>query len=136
MTPGELEVKLDAIIDQLTSMSKVMVTRDLFDTWREGNNERMGRLESDVRRWIETSTAAHVELDKDSKARHADAESKIAALEAKIEGRISAGEDKATKIEETQKAERSRRWFSVGLAVLSSILGLIASAILILVNLK
>lgn len=136
LTTGELEVKLDAIMEQLTSMSKVIVTRDLFDTWRDGNNDRLTRLEGDVRRWIETSTGAHVELDKDSKARHTESESHIRELRTEMESRFQQNEDKAFKIEQDQKAQRSGRWFSVGLAVLVSILGVISTLFITLTGLK
>lgn len=124
-TTGELEIKLDTIIEQLSTLQRTVVTKDLFDTWRQGNNERVGRIEVDMKEWIQTSTAAHVKLEADSKSRHQKAETDLDALEVKMEARWKAADDRAFVIEQSVKATNEgkiRQWVGAGLAVIGTLI--------------
>ena len=134
---GQLNVKLDLIISQLDSVNKSMVTKDLFDTWRQGNNERLTRLEDDHKDWVRQSTEAHVALDKDSKARNAQANKEIEELETRLINRMDKEKDRADRIEAEQRARKNATAkFVVGLVVTSvlSIGAVVASIITAVIN--
>jgi hypothetical protein len=61
-TLGELGVMLSGIKDTLSLVSRTMVTTDVFNMWRDGNDERVKRVEEALEKWTEVSTKAHVEL--------------------------------------------------------------------------
>lgn len=129
---GQLNVKLDLILTQLDSVVKTMITKDLFDTWRQGNNDRLTRLEDDHKAWVRQSTEAHVSLDKDSKARHAEAEKQIEEVEVRLTNRMEKEKARADHIEAEQRARKnSTAKFVVGLVVTSllSIAAIVASII-------
>ena len=69
-TTGELAVLLNTILDNVKDIRNDMLTKGEFNTWREGLNDRLVRLEDDHKEWVRESTAAHISLEKDSKARH------------------------------------------------------------------
>lgn len=89
MTNGELEVKLDNMTMILKEMRDSMVTTQLFNTWRDGNNERLRRLEEEQKEWAKVSTAAHVQLEADSRARHQESEANAEAIKISMESKIS-----------------------------------------------
>lgn len=119
---GQLNVKLDLILSQLDSVVKTMITKDLFDTWRQGNNERLTRLEDDHKTWVQTSTAAHVELESQSKARHAEAIKEIEEVEARFNNKLEKEAERNDRIEEAQRARKnSTAKFVIGLVVTGSL---------------
>lgn len=83
-TTGELAVLLETILSRLGDVA----TKEFVQTKFDGFNDRVSRLEQDQREWAKTSTQAHVELDRDSKARHAETEAATDALELKVHARI------------------------------------------------
>lgn len=105
---GQMSVKLDLILDSINELKRSMVTKEVFEVWKNGNSERLGRVEADLARWVQESTAAHVKLDSESEARHTDVASRIAAAEIKINNRIDTEKAKRDvrldKIVEDQKA--------------------------------
>lgn len=146
MTPGELEVKLDSLISLVTDMSKTMVTRDVFDAWQRGNDDRIRRLEDDLKQWIKESTEAHISLEKDSKARHQESAAELRstndALRAKIDKEVSSVTNRLDKevtkintrqdetdkqrVEDERDLKRARQssvniWIVAGLAILGNI---------------
>lgn len=123
-TTGELRVQLQGIVDLLNGISRTMVTKDVFDTWRNGNNERIARVEQDLSKWINSSTTSHVELDRDSKARHQETMSSISSLEADYRRElkdITARQDQNEKDIRSARNARANMWIAAGLAVLGSI---------------
>ena len=97
--------------------------------------DRLYRLEQDHKDWVHTSTEAHVELDRDSKARHAETKAELEALELKL---FAALDKKATTtntridgIVQEQKADqkelksvrnsRVTAWIGIGLVSLSNL---------------
>lgn len=117
---GQLNVKLDLILKQLEMVGKTMMTKDLFDTWRDGNNQRLLRLEEDHKYWVQQSAAAHVELENVSKERHVEALREIADVESRLFYRIEEERKRADAFEHEQvlrKSSASR--FVIGLIVTS-----------------
>jgi hypothetical protein len=128
-TPGELDVRLDAIVDLLKDLQTRMVTKDLFDAWRDGNDARVLRLENDMKDWIRQSTEAHVSLDKDSKARHQEAETDLEAAVKKIENRLNETEKKNEQIERDQKAQKNSKVQGYTLAAIGAVLSVIGAIV-------
>lgn len=115
---GQLNVKLDLILSQLDSVVKTMITKDLFDTWRQGNNERLTRLEDDHKAWVQESTAAHVKLEAASQARHEQAIKSVETLEAEFNHRLKEEKERNDKIEAEQRARKNATAkFVIGLVV-------------------
>jgi uncharacterized Fe-S cluster-containing radical SAM superfamily enzyme len=79
-TTGELAVLLEQILNRLNDVATKEFVQSRFDAF----NDRVARLEFDQKEWTKVSTAAHVELDRDSKARHAETKADLEALEVKI----------------------------------------------------
>lgn len=88
-TTGELQVELSAIRGLLEGISKTMLTRDLFDAYRDASNERIKRVEEDQKEWAKVSTAAHVQLEADSKARHQESEARADAIRTELKNDLS-----------------------------------------------
>ena len=104
---GQLNVKLDLILDQLEKMSKNMVTKDVFDIWKEGNASRIARLEKDLSEWIAESTAAHVRLDAESRARHEKTVADLAAERTYVDNRFDNEQQEREAISEKQKDRKN-----------------------------
>lgn len=135
-TNAELALKIDAVLEALSEIKDQMVTKVVFDTWQQGNDRRITRVEEDLKDWIKISTEAHVSLDKDSQARHKETEAAMDALEIKLQTEIDKAKANArsdhkalrTEVDETRKdAETVKRsriniWLAAGVAVLGSIL--------------
>lgn len=125
LTPAAISVELRNIYSLLENMSKNMVSKDLFEAKFDSNNERVKRLEFEQREWAEKSTQAHVELDRDSKARHAESN----ALAEKIRAELQHEIDKAGQEAKDAKrdAEQNRRtrfngFIAAGLAFASALI--------------
>jgi phage-related minor tail protein len=135
-TTGELAVKLDLVLSNLAVVTENMVTKDVFETWRQGNNDRIQRSEDTLREWIKTSTEAHVALDKDSRARHQESAAELAkandAIRAKIDKEITVQNTRWENLEKERKSEEkdlkaARRssiniWIVAALAVAGNII--------------
>lgn len=138
MTTGEIEVRLDSfeknVMAALAEIKNNMVTVDVFDARQIAYEQRTSRLEKDHQEWVQESTAAHVSLDKDSKARHAETVAMVTALEVKITNRLDKQDERAFNLEQTAKAQKNSKWQAVGLAILASILGVISSVLISVVN--
>lgn len=133
---GQLNLKLDMIIVSLDTVTKTMITKDLFDTWRQGNNERLTRLEDDHKDWVRTSTEAHVALEASSKARHEEAEKHIDELETRVNNRLEKEAERNDRIEEQQRARKNANAkYVIGLVVTSALsIAAIVSTIIIALN--
>lgn len=124
-TNGEIRVELRNIYSLLEVMSKTMVTKELFDAKFDLNLERIRRLEDDQRKWTDESTRVHVQLDAESKSRHAESLSNADALEVKLETRIERVEAKFDDADKDIKAagrSKYNAWLAAGLALGGSIL--------------
>lgn len=131
---GQLNVKLDTIITQLESLARNMVTKDVFDVWKEGNGDRITRLETDLQKFITESTAVHVTLDKDSKARHAETEADIETLRVATDNRFQKQDDRNFATEEALKTSRSNRVVQWGIAAFGAAFAVIAPLVVVFVT--
>lgn len=133
---GQLNVKLQLILDRVNEGFANMVTKDLFDTWRQGNNERLTRLEEDHKTWVQTSTAAHVELEAQSKARYEQAVKEVETLETEFNHRLKEEKERNDKIEAEQRSRKNATAkFVIGLVVTSALsVGAIVTSIILAVS--
>jgi hypothetical protein len=138
MTTGELEVRLDAfernVMAALEEIKNNMVTIAVFDARDAAREQRVERLERDHQTWVKESTEAHVALDRDSKSRHAETNSKIEALEVRINTRFEKNEERAFNLEQTAKAQKNGRWQAIGVAILSGAISILVGIVLNISN--
>lgn len=134
MTTGEIEVRLDSleknILAELREIKASMVTTGVFDARLMAYEQQQSRLERDHQEWVRESTEAHIALDRDSKARHAETISEIKALEVRVNNRFEKGEDRQFTLEQATKAQKNSKWQAIGVAILSSVLSVIAAVII------
>lgn len=101
-TPGELRIMFDNLLKGIDDIGKRMATQEFVNAKFDAFHDRVKRLEEDQKEWTKVSTEAHVSLDRDSKARHAETSADLEALDVKLHARL----DKA-------KAELSGRIESI-----------------------
>jgi hypothetical protein len=134
MTTGEIEVRLDSleknILAELREIKANMVTTGVFEARLLAYEQQMTRLDRDHQEWVRESTEAHVALDRDSKARHAETLAKIEALDVKVANRFEKGEDRQFTLEQATKAQKNSKWQAIGVAILVSVLGVISSIVI------
>jgi hypothetical protein len=134
-TPGELRLMIANVVDLLGDIKKDMATKEFVEAKFDAFRDRMNRLEEDHKDWVRTSTEAHVALDRDSKARHAETEKDLQALEVKVfaaldkqktslGSRIDGITDEQRTGERELKQVRNGRvtqWIGIGLAWLGTV---------------
>lgn len=125
LTPSAISVELKNIYSLLETMSKNMVSKDLFEAKFDSSNERVKRLEFEQREWAEKSTQSHVELDRDSKARHQESNSKIDAVRQQLLSEIEKLEKEAKDTKGETEAIKRSRFNAMLVAGLSLVSGLI-----------
>lgn len=124
-TNGEIRVELRNIYSLLEVMSKTMVTKELFDAKFDLNLERIRRLEDDQRKWMDDSGRVHVQLEADSKSRHAESLANADALEVRMGTRVEKVETKFDDADKDIKAagrSKYNAWLAAGLAIAGSVL--------------
>lgn len=138
MTTGEIEVLFHefekSVLGALARIENNMVTADVFEARQIAYDQRTTRLEQDHQAWVKESTEAHVSLDKDSKARHAETNASVAALEIKMNNRFEKGEERAFQLEQQAKAQKNNKWQAIGIAILASVLGVLSSIMISMVK--
>jgi flagellar motility protein MotE (MotC chaperone) len=87
-TPGELRIMFDNVLTVLGDIRAQMATKEFVNAKFDAFHDRVSRLEQDQKDWARTSTEAHVALDRDSKARHAETQADLEALDVKVHARI------------------------------------------------
>src|SRR5690606_32835762 len=87
-TPGELRIMFDNMLTMLGDIRAQMATKEFVNAKFDAFHDRVSRLEQDQKDWTRVSTEAHVALDRDSKARHAETHADLEALEVKVFARI------------------------------------------------
>lgn len=128
-TSGELAIKLDNITTMLRDMRDAMATKEFVNTKFDAYNDRVGRLEGDVKEWVDTSTKAHTSLEAESKSRHGAAEALARNLHTEVNSRIDALEGEQKEQEKTIKAQRNGRAQAITISVLGALLALIGSVV-------
>lgn len=108
-TSGELKIMLDHILSAIKDMKETVATKEFVNAKFESFNDRVARVESDVKEWITSSTAAHVELDKDSKARHAEVRNEIESVRTKLEVDIKGIRDQQDNDQKELRQVRTQR---------------------------
>lgn len=87
-TPGELRIMFDNLLKGIDDIGKRMATQEFVNAKFDAFHDRVKRLEEDQKEWTKVSTEAHVSLDRDSKARHAETQADLDALDAKLHARL------------------------------------------------
>jgi hypothetical protein len=108
-TPGELRIMFSSILDSLRDVKEQMATKEFVNAKFEGSNDRVNRVEADIKEVMKSSASAHIELDKDSKARHAETRSEIAALEIKMDAEVKSLKDQQAEDQKELRQVRSGR---------------------------
>jgi uncharacterized protein (UPF0335 family) len=134
-TPGELRIMISNVIGLLSDIKSEMATKEFVNAKFDAFLDRMNRLEQDHKDWVKSSTEAHVALDRDSKARHAETRAEMEALEVRLRAAMEkkAAEARAQidevvteqkSAEKEVKAVRNSRvtqWIGIGLAWLGTV---------------
>jgi len=122
-TPGETKLVLDTILETLREVKSKMATKDFVDSKFTSFNDRVERIESDVKKIHEDSTRSTGELKKMITDRInqviADFDEESVIINTRIDQIIESKE-------ETEKEKRARIVY-VYMAVLGAILSLIVS---------
>jgi len=126
-TPGELFIMFSQIVDTLKDMRETMATKEFVNAKFDSYNDRVRRLEDDVKAWISTSTEAHVTLAADSKARHEQAETDSIARNVQVNGRIDKIEKDQKEQETTIKAQRNGRAQAITISIIGAVLAVFGS---------
>lgn len=87
-TPGELRIMFDNLLKGIDDIGKRMATQEFVNAKFDAFHDRVKRLEEDQKEWTKVSTEAHVSLDRDSKARHAETQADLEALDVKLHARL------------------------------------------------
>lgn len=87
-TPGELRIMFDNLLKGIDDIGNRMATKEFVNAKFDAFLDRVKRVEDDLKDWTRVSTEAHVSLDKDSKARHAETQADMDALDVKLHARI------------------------------------------------
>ena len=134
-TPGELRIMFDNLLKGIDDIGKRMATQEFVNAKFDAFHDRVKRLEDDLKDWTRTSTEAHVSLDKDSKARHAETRADLEALEVKVFARLdkvkSEHQAQIKSITDEQKSDqkelknvrnsRVTAWIGIGLTWLGGV---------------
>lgn len=134
-TPGELRIMFDNLLTVLGDIRSQMATKEFVNAKFDAFHDRVSRLEQDQKDWTRVSTEAHVALDRDSKARHAETQADLEALDVKVHARIDKVKNELQQqvksITDDQKADqkeikqvrngRVTAWIGIGLTWLGGL---------------
>lgn len=134
-TPGELRIMFSNLLTGLDDIKTRMATQEFVNAKFDAFHDRVKRLEDDLKEWTRVSTEAHVALDKDSKARHAETQADHDALDIKLHARIDkvkaevgaridkiVDEQKASEKEiKSMRNNRVTAWIGIGLTWLGGV---------------
>lgn len=129
LTTGELAIMLDNILAAVKDLKDTVATKEFVNAKFDSQNDRVSRLENDVKDWTKTSTAAHVKLDSDSQARLEEAHTYADKQIANVSARVDALEAEQHAQEQTLKQQRNQRAQAITIAVIGSILSVVGSVI-------
>lgn len=110
-------------------MREAMATKEFVNTKFDAYNDRVGRLEADVKEASQISTAAHVSLEAESKSRHGAAEALARNLHTEVNSRIDALEGEQKAQEQTIKAQRNGRAQAITISLLGAFLAVVGSIV-------
>lgn len=117
-TPGELRIMFGNIMDSLRDVKETMATKEFVNAKFDSYNDRVARLENDVKEAILASAAARAKIE-------ADLEAKIALVDKHF-----ADIEKAQQAQEHDiKTQRASRNQAIFIAILSAALSIITLVI-------
>jgi hypothetical protein len=128
-TNGELAIQLRYMTDLIEKMDTKMATKEFVNQKFEANNERVARVETDVKEWIQTSTAEHVRLDQEMQKQHDNLLSELDKRVGVVNGRIDNIEAEQKSQEQALKAQRNARAQGITVAIIGAILSVVGSVI-------
>lgn len=128
-TPGELRIMFNNILDNIREVKDTMATKDFVNGRFETYNDRLTRVETDLRTQNASSSAEHVRLAKDIEAQEDLLRTEIEKVRDLINGRIDAIEAEQKQQEQALRAQRNGRAQSIAFAVLGAILSIVGSVV-------
>lgn len=128
-TNGELAVQLRYMTDLIEKMDNKMATKEFVNQKFEANNERVARVENDVKEWIQSSTAEHVRLDQEMQKQHDNIIGEIDKRVGQVSVRIDNLEAEQKSQEQALKAQRNARAQGITVAIIGAILSVVGSVI-------
>lgn len=123
-TPGELRIMFSNLLTSLEDIKTRMATQEFVNAKFDAFHDRVKRLEDDQKEWTKVSTEAHVSLDKDSRARHAETQADLESLEVKFNTRVDKIVDEQRASEKQVKAVWNGRittWIGIALTWLGGL---------------
>lgn len=129
-TPGELRIMFETIMTSLREVKETMATKEFVNAKFDTYNERMGRLESDLKKWELESSKNQNNLRQEILNNIRDHKEENNAEHSEIHSRIDDIEAAKLEIEKQKKARTVAITLSMVGAGLSLIVS-IASAIII-----
>lgn len=124
-TPGELRIMFETIMSSLREVKDTMATKEFVNTKFDSHNERMTRLENDLKAWeLESSksqSALRTELTEKIRESNAEGISDHQEIHERIDTLIA----EKTDLEKSKRA----RTVSITLAVIAAGLSLVVSLI-------
>lgn len=129
LTTGELAIMLENVLAAIKDLKDSVATKEFVNAKFDSYNDRVARLEDDVKEMGKTSTAAHVKLDADSQARVDEAHTYTDKQVNVISSRLDALEAEQREQEKTLKAQRNQRAQGVTIAIIGSILSIVGSVV-------
>lgn len=112
------------LLTGLDDIKSRMATQEFVNAKFDAFHDRVKRLEDDQKEWTKVSTEAHVSLDKDSRARHAETQADLESLEVKFNTRVDKIVDEQRASEKQVKAVWNGRittWIGIALTWLGGL---------------
>jgi hypothetical protein len=131
---ARLEVQLTTVLAQLNSISKDMVTKDLFTAQNANVEYRFKTVEDQVSQGKIDSARTLAQIESDSKARDLLTATEATKRDEEIINRLDKTEERQFQLEQSQKAQKNSKWTSIGVTILGALIALAGSALITLVN--
>lgn len=130
-TPGELRIMFETIMSSLREVKDTMATKEFVNTKFDSHNERMTRLENDLKAWELESSKNQTSLRTELTEKIRESNEEGLADHRELHERIDSLIEEKTDLEKSKRA----RTISITLAVVAAGLSLIVSvASAIIVN--
>lgn len=131
---ARLEVQLSTVLERLGDVSSNMVTKDLYTAQNANVEYRFRTVEDQLVGWRTESTAAHVELEAASKARHESAKTEARTATKELEERMNKVDDRAFQIEQAQKNQRNGKILQYSVVALGFVGSIISAFFIAVIN--
>lgn len=124
-TPGELRIMFETIMSSLREVKETMATKEFVNAKFDTYNERMGRLESDLKKWELETSKNQADLRQEVIDKLRDHREDTIAEHAELHTRIDEIESAKAEIDKQKRA----RTVSITLAVVAASLSLVVSIV-------